>query len=69
MMRFLLFDGGETLWEGKGEREGTQSRILVEHGAQGGARSHNPVIVTSAKTKTQPLCQLSHPDAPNRNSS
>ena len=50
---------------GKG-RENISSRLYTEHGAQCGFQSHNPEIMTWAKTKSQLLNQISHPDAPSQ---
>ena len=46
---------------GEGER---QADSCVEHGAQCGAPSQDPKIMTWAETKSQTLKWLSHPDTP-----
>ena len=45
------------------ERERNSSRLPLDHRALPRAPSHNPEIVTRAKTKSQTLNWLSHPDA------
>ena len=46
--------------------ERISSRLSTEWGAQPGASSHNPEIMTWAKTKSQMLNQLSHLGAPHQ---
>lgn len=48
--------------EGQRERWKISSRLCAEHGAQGGARSHDPEITTPDETKS--FHRLSHPGAP-----
>ena len=45
-------------------RERIPRRLLTEHRAPGGVRSHDPEMVTRAKTKNQWLNRLSHPGTP-----
>ena len=49
--------------KGQRERERIASRLWAEHGAQRGARSHNPEITTWAEIKNRLLSRLSHPAA------
>ena len=56
-------------WEGAGRGRGRKrisSRLHTQHGAQHGAWTHNPEIMTWAKIKSQIFNWLSHPSAPQR---
>lgn len=46
------------------QREREISKFPSKQGAQGGALSQDPKIVTGAETKSQKLSRLSHPGAP-----
>ena len=53
---------------GEGQKERDRGRILsrlhAQHGANHGAQSQNPEIMTSVKVKSWMLNRLSHPDTP-----
>ena len=49
---------------GRGERRGKRDRLHAERGAQCGAQSHNPEIMTRAEIKSQTFNQLNHPGTP-----
>ena len=54
--------------QGRGaEGERIPSRLHAQHGAQNGARFHDPGILTWAEIKSRTLIQLSHSCAPRKN--
>ena len=54
----------ESTNRGTSRRKGRENLIPAKHRAWCGAQSHNREILTWAKTKSQTLIWLSHPDTP-----